>query len=406
MKKWLSIIVAAGLLLYPFAAFSEDYGSPISQTQQSPPVAQTLIREGDFAIKLAAKLNLGLPANETEAEELLSKIEIVPQNGWLSDYPVTPEIIGQLRSAIAKSSADGKLPMNADAATKGLYSLTQELNQPIPAPEGSSPPEQDQTTTSSTSPADINNYYYEQGPPIITYYPPPPDYDYLYDWVPYPVLWFGFWFPGFYICNNFTTIVVTGFFDHDGHHEHWRRGLVTNRIIDPVTRSVAAVVPVTRTSAGVVRPVMALRTAGGNTFRTLPDLRQWARDHGTRTGAAGTFGNAPFRSRGFGSVEARRSAGNIYLNSIERTRANQMHQDVIARGSEPRFSAPGSSRRLYRPAPLEQRQFTPSRIPERSFSASLARSGQGAARSFTGNGWGARGYGGRRFSGGMCRGRC
>jgi len=152
--------------------------------QQFPPVAQTLIREGDFAIKLAAKLDLGLPTNETEAEDLLAKAGVVPLNGWLSDYPVTPEIVGQLQSAIAKSLADGKLPMNADEATQGLYSLTQELNQPIPAPEVSAPSEQDQMPTSSTGSADIDNYYYDQGPPIITYYPPPTDYVYLYDWVP------------------------------------------------------------------------------------------------------------------------------------------------------------------------------------------------------------------------------
>ena len=259
MKRWLSIIVAAGLLFYPFAAFSEDYGSQTSQTQQSPPVAQTLIREGDFAIKLAAKLDLGLPTNETEAEDLLAKAGVVPLNGWLSDYPVTPEIVGQLQSAIAKSLADGKLLMNANEATQGFYSLTQELNQPIPAPEGSAPSEQDQMPTSSTSSADIDNYYYDQGPPIITYYPPPTDYVYLYDWVPYPVFWFGFWFPGFYICHNFTTVAGSGFFGHGDHHEHWRRGLVTNRVIDPATRRVAVRDPVTRTSTGIVRPVMALR---------------------------------------------------------------------------------------------------------------------------------------------------
>jgi len=168
MKRWLPIpiIVVAGLFFYPLAAFSVDYGSLTPQMQQTPPVGQKLIREGDFAIKLAAKLDL-----------------------------VTPEIVGQLQSAIAKSSADGKLPINNNEATGGFYLLTQELDQPIPAPEGSTSSEQDQTPTSFTSSAIIDNYYYDQGPPIITYYPPPTDYVYLYDWVPYPVFWFGFWFP-------------------------------------------------------------------------------------------------------------------------------------------------------------------------------------------------------------------
>jgi len=48
MKKWLTILLAAGLLLYPFAADAADYGTQSSETQQIPPVAQTLVREGDL----------------------------------------------------------------------------------------------------------------------------------------------------------------------------------------------------------------------------------------------------------------------------------------------------------------------------------------------------------------------
>ncbi|HUJ16381.1 MAG TPA: hypothetical protein VL197_00125, partial [Nitrospirota bacterium] len=68
MKTLLVILTAAALIMYPFAAFSADYGSQSSQSQQAPPVAQTLVREGDFAIKLAVKLNLGSPTDESSAE--------------------------------------------------------------------------------------------------------------------------------------------------------------------------------------------------------------------------------------------------------------------------------------------------------------------------------------------------
>lgn len=206
---------------------------------------------------------------------------------------------------------------------------------------------------------------------------------------------------------------------------------MTNRVIDPVTLRVAAVDPVTRTRAGIVRPVMALRTAGGNTFSTLQEMRQWARGEDIRAGTAGSFGNAPFRSRGFSSAEARRSAGNIYLRSVERMRANQIRQGGIAgeerrligtsessapgrlygsssmttEGGE-RFSVPGAPPRMHRLVPLEQREFTSPRIPERAFIAPVTRSDRGAAGSFTGSGRSMWGSGGRRFSGGMCRGRC
>ena len=52
MKRALWIIVAGGLLLIPFAG--------LGQAQQAtPPVAQALVREGEFALKLADRLKMG-----------------------------------------------------------------------------------------------------------------------------------------------------------------------------------------------------------------------------------------------------------------------------------------------------------------------------------------------------------
>src|SRR5512139_1222204 len=93
------IILAASLLLFPFSTAAANDGLQESQTYDVPPVAQPLVREGDLAIQLAALYGLGAPANETEAEDLLSSAGIIPLNGWISDYPVTPEILGQLKEA-------------------------------------------------------------------------------------------------------------------------------------------------------------------------------------------------------------------------------------------------------------------------------------------------------------------
>ena len=202
MKKWLSILSAASLLLYPFATFAEDYGSQASQTQQVPPVAQTLVREGDFAIKLAAELGLGNPTNEAAAEEMLAEAGIEPLNGWISDYPMTPQIIGQLNDSLVKAAAGINIPMTVQEATQRLYVLSAGLNLAAPAGPGTAAP------AAQANPDYVDEYYYDQGPPVVTYYPPPVDYAYLYDWVPYPVVWFGFSFPGFFICHNFTTTVI------------------------------------------------------------------------------------------------------------------------------------------------------------------------------------------------------
>ncbi len=352
MKKSLSILMAAGLIMYPFAAFSEDYGSPTSQPQQqAPPVAQTLVREGDFAIRLAAQLDLGNPADEASAEDVLTVAGVVPDNGWISDYPVTPQIMGQLQTAIARSASEKKIPLTAEEAIKGLYYLAVQMNLPVPANAVS--PSQEagssavQLPTEAPNPTIVNEYYYDAGPPIVTYYPPPSDYLYLYDWVPYPAWWAGFWFPGFYICHNFTTtiVVTNGPFIHGPFVP--RRAIVSNHFIDRVSGRVAVVTPVTRAGDGRIRPVTMLRTEGGSLFRTVHDMRNGpdAREGGMRTRGETVRG---FQSGGFASAAARNSASSIYSRSAARdsellTSRNQAMGPRRQIGETPRFT-PGNTR--------------------------------------------------------------
>lgn len=360
MRKSLTIFLAAGLLLYPFATFAADYGSQSSSNQQAPPVAQPLVREGDFSIKLAAVLDLGTPENEAEAESLLAKAGVAPLNGWISDYPVTPEILGQIQDAASKAASEGKLTMTAEESSRGIASLASQMNLPTPAGaeaqgEGSNPP-------AASSPTVVNNYYYDNGPPIVTYYPPPADYVYLYDWVPYPVWWFGFWFPGFFICHTFTTVVVV----------NSAPVLVTNQIFNPFTRTVVLVSPVVVTRTGSVRPFTVLRAEGGRTFRTLADMRK---DSGT----AGTTARSSFRNRGFRSPEARKSAGNIFSGSVDRMRDRRGNEGRMIRGGEGRHASSSPAARSYR-RPVtrgngEGRTYAP-RSSDRSFNGPAMRSSE------------------------------
>ena len=318
MRKMLSVTLAASLFLYPFAALAEDYEAQISEPLQVPPVAQTLVREGDFAIKLAATLNLGSPTDEASAEDMLAKAGIVPNNGWLSDYPVTPEIIGQLRDSIDKAASEGKLPTTAEEAKQGLSYLATQMN--LPAPAVPQTPTQEYTGVPSIPPNSgmVEQYYYDQGPPVITYYPPPVYYGYLYDWVPYPTYWFGFWFPGYYICHSFTRVVIV----------NKSPVIVSNHVIDGQTKRVAAVDPVTRTSTGSVQPETTLRTQDGSTFRNLADLRNGISLTGPETQRPGISAN----SEGSWSPQARRSAGTIYSRSLERARTGVVPEGTMARG--------------------------------------------------------------------------
>ncbi len=172
---------------------------------QVPPIAQILIREGDFAIQLAEVLKIGQAQSEAEAESMLASAGIAPKNGWIADYPVTPDIIGELQNAIGEATDSGKLAMNKDEAMKTFQGLIAQQSLSVRADiesqsAGVEPP---QNYPEYYEPSAIDSYYNDQGPPIVTYYPPPWDYSYMYSWVPYPFWYTGFWFPGFFVLRDF-----------------------------------------------------------------------------------------------------------------------------------------------------------------------------------------------------------
>ncbi len=216
------------------------YVQPGKAGTQGPPVAQTLIREGDFAVKLAEGLKIGQAKSEAEAESMLATIGIAPKNGWIADYPVTPDIIGELQNAIGSAVDSGKLGMNREEAVKTFQDLAAEQGLPVEVDERQNPIEPPGDYGESEA---VSNYYYTEGPPVVTYYPPPWDYGYLYAWVPYPFWYTGFWFPGFFILSDF--------------HIYHGRHCISNHVIDPRTRASLSVDPATR-AAGTA----ATRTPG------------------------------------------------------------------------------------------------------------------------------------------------
>jgi hypothetical protein len=257
-------------------------GQPGESAAKPPPIGQTLVREGDFAIKLAEVLKVGQAQSEAEAENTLASAGIAPKNGWIADYPVTPDIIGELQNVVGAAADSGKLAMKKDEAMKVFQDLVAQQGFPVRSDEGQyagiEQPDAGvaplQNYPEYYEPSEINNYYYNQGPPIVSYYPPPQDYDYLYAWVPYPFLYGRFWFPGFFILNDF-------------HRPIYGRGgpcFVSNHYRDHGSHRVRTVDPVTRHN--------------GRAFRGEGDL-----SHG----------------RGFHSAEARNGAASIYGRSYERS---------------------------------------------------------------------------------------
>ena len=200
IKFFRYLFVGLSLFLIPVTLYAQPGQA------NPPPVAPPLVREGDLAIRLESVLGVGTSGDEVEAETTLGTLGITPRNGWIADYPVTPDIIAELQKAVGDAANSGKLPVNKEEALKRFNSLTAESSLPITPYAGNQPQIQPPTPDSTV----VNNYYYDQGPPVVTYYAPPPDYGYLYAWVPSPFFYFGFWFPGYYILHDFHRVVVVG----------------------------------------------------------------------------------------------------------------------------------------------------------------------------------------------------
>jgi hypothetical protein len=202
MKKIIIFLIAVGLLLIPFVYQVQSSQNSISP----PPVSQDLVRQGDFAFSLLEALEPGPDYSEAQALEMLSEIGIEPNDGWISDYPLTPDIVEELQNALIRAGEKGYLTMNTLEAVNVFNNLIMDYGFPL-SPDDNRV--QDSKTPPSfgyydyTSPTVINHFYYHSGPPVVTYYPPPPRYYNLYNWVPYPFWWGSFRFSGYFVLNDF-----------------------------------------------------------------------------------------------------------------------------------------------------------------------------------------------------------
>jgi hypothetical protein len=390
MRKTLITTISMIFLLMPAMVYAQSE-QPASNAP--PPVSQQLVAEGDFALKLVTALNWGTPNNEAQAEDILTSVGIAPKNGWIADYPMTPIIIGELENGVAAASDARQLPMGKEDALKAFQDLTTEFGLAVvPGSSGQYAENQGQP-----NPTIINNYYYEEGPPVVTYYPPPWDYYYLYSWVPYPFWCTGFFFPGFFVLNDFHTIVAVG------HHHH----RITNHFFDRKMNSFVRVDPTARTMGKPANT--SLRHTEG--FRS-PAARKAATSIFNRSfeRAATTRGPEGTRSRG--------TPGNT-MNQMGNTgRQNEMNFRQGHSGSfnspnvthERSFNAPSTGGRNFGSSENFGRSFSP---PSRSFSAPRGSFGGSHGGGFSG-GYSSGGFSGGHgiggFSGGHgdggCRGRC
>ena len=317
MKKLLIIMMSFALLVIPFSI----YGQSAQESAGAPPVSQTLVPEGQFALKLATALKLGAPKNEAQAEDMLTSAGIMPKNGWIADYPVTPNIIGELQDSVTTAADAKKLPMAKDDALKALQGLTTQFGLAISPGSGQYAESQPPTSSEYVQPQEINNYYYDEGPPVVTYYPPPWDYYYLYGWVPYPFWCAGFFFPGFFVLNDFD-IIVGGF-----HHHHFR---ITNHFFDPRTHAFGWVNPANHSWTRSLHTTTFRSTAARNAASSI-----FSRSIGRTTFARGNQGMTGNHVSSFGRTQGRQGF-------VTNNRGNTVDGSRSFHSFNRSFSAPSS----------------------------------------------------------------
>jgi hypothetical protein len=369
MKTLFATLSIVSLLLLPLAAYTQPATTvTVASSEQNasapPPISQPLIREGDFAMRLVSALNLGTANSGADAENILASAGIAPKNGWISDYPVTPVVIGQHQQSNETAASAGRLPMDSNQAIKAFQTLVAGEGLPVQVASGASLVQETTNYGEYSNPSVINNYYYDEGPPVVTYYAPPPAYAYLYAWVPFPFWWAGFWFPGYYCLNDFDIV----FFVHHG------REVCTNHFFSLVTRRFVRINP---------RTLAFERALHGK--REL-DSGQW-REH------AGTIYRHDFeRFRTRNGTHLRGPAERL---GTERMQRPQTSNHFTGRNGERGFQS-HSNRSMI---PPQARTF---RGSERSFGSFHSPSMAGRSEEFHGGGFAHGfhgGFGGRSFGG-------
>jgi hypothetical protein len=138
-----------------------------SQQGQDRPEArsgeQSLVREGYFAMELAKVLKIEEVSSEAEAESRLASLGIAPRNGWIADYPLTPRIAEELRTAVGEASDSGKIAMKREESVRVFDDLITSLESQNarlePPPDRAPYPE----------PYSYPRFYFYPGPPPYPY---------------------------------------------------------------------------------------------------------------------------------------------------------------------------------------------------------------------------------------------
>src|SRR3989304_2831590 len=163
-RTMVGILVVAALVLFPVPFYGQGQsGGVINQmSATSPPVAPPMVPEGVFAVQLVEELKIGQAQDEAQAETMLSAIGIEPENGWIAEYPVTPDIVGEIEKSVAASVDAKTLKMGKDEAQRAVENLSAKLGLNI-VPASPSP------SAHATLTGNVPNYRYMDDNGVLYY---------------------------------------------------------------------------------------------------------------------------------------------------------------------------------------------------------------------------------------------
>ena len=120
-KLFLSFVILVGFLCFSQVVFAA-------------------VTQCDYAVKLAEELNLGKGLSVEEAISALTKVGIVPKEGFKCNVQVTREFLNEIQELVRAAAEKGLIGFSPKRAIEILASLSEDMGLPAPVPLGTVPP--------------------------------------------------------------------------------------------------------------------------------------------------------------------------------------------------------------------------------------------------------------------------
>jgi len=97
-----------------------------------PASVQAAVTQCEYAVELAEKLGLGKGLSADEAISLLTKVGIVPKDGWGCEVVVTLDFLNEIQGLAIIAARKGLIPFSEEHTLAIFASLSRDMDLPSP----------------------------------------------------------------------------------------------------------------------------------------------------------------------------------------------------------------------------------------------------------------------------------